>query len=74
MVIHSCPRYGISMSIDEKSCGPYTKLCQKPYKFDLEVKGQHCLGIMNKRNIFYPCAKNGMLISLWVGYEDTSVI
>ena len=31
----------------QKSCGPNTKLCQKPYKFDLEVKGQHCIRIMN---------------------------
>ena len=31
----------------KKSCGPNTKTCQKPYKFDLEVKVQVRIGIMN---------------------------
>ena len=35
----------------QKSCGPNTKPCHKPYKYDLEVKGQHCIGIMNVSNI-----------------------
>ena len=30
-----------------KSCGPNTKSCQKPYKFDLEVKDKGHTGVMN---------------------------
>ena len=33
-----------------KKCGPNTKLCQKPYKCDIEVKGQHRIGIMKPWN------------------------
>ena len=34
----------------QKSCALNTKPCQKPYKFDPEVKGQFRIGIMNVRN------------------------
>ena len=34
----------------QQSCGPNTNPCQKPYKFDLDVKGQHSSGIMNVRD------------------------
>ena len=34
----------------EKSCDPNMKTFQKPYKFDLKVKGQHLIGIINFRN------------------------
>ena len=49
MVTYSCARYGMTMSKDfvKISCGPNKKLCQKLYKFDLEVKGQCLFGIMN---------------------------
>ena len=38
MVIHPCAKYGKPMSNEKKSYVPNTKTCQKPYKFDLEVK------------------------------------
>ena len=33
-----------------RSYGSDTKTCQNPYKFDLEVKGQRRIGIMNVRD------------------------
>ena len=34
---------------DQKSYGPDTKTCQNPYEYDVEVKGQPRIGIMNVR-------------------------
>ena len=34
----------------QKSCDPNMKTVQKPYKFDLKVKGQHRIDIMNVRD------------------------
>ena len=50
LVIHSCIWFDCVKG--QKSCGPNTKAYQKAYKFDLWVKGQHHIGIMNKRNTF----------------------
>ena len=50
MVINACAKHGKSMSNIKECYGPDTKRCQKPCKFDLEVKCQHCIGIMNLRN------------------------
>ena len=47
----------------QKSCGPNTKPCQNPYKIDLEVKGQCCIGIINISNTSDPCAKYDMPMS-----------
>ena len=53
MVIHSCAKYGRTMSKDKKdvACTVQTWPSQKSYKFDLEVKGQCHIGIMNVCNI-----------------------
>ena len=42
MVIHSCAKYGMTMSKDKNM-----KPCQKPYKYDLDAKDQHPIGIIN---------------------------
>ena len=47
MVIHPCAKYGMPMSNQKKSYGPDTKTGQKLYKFDLEVKVQGRIWIMN---------------------------
>ena len=38
LVIHSCVKYNMIMSMD-KNCGPKTKSCQKLFKFDHETQG-----------------------------------
>ena len=53
MVIHPCAKYGKPMSNKKNSYGPDTKKCQKPYKFDLEVKVQGRIWIMNVRDTSY---------------------
>ena len=62
-LIDACAKYGKPMSNIKNCYGPNTKTCQKPCKFDLEVKGQHCIGIMNLRNTsshgYTPIAKYG---------------
>ena len=50
MVIHSCAKYGKPMSNQKKSYGLDMKTCQKPYKFDFEVKVLGCIWIMNVGN------------------------
>ena len=48
MVIHSCAKHSMTtVSKRKKSCGLNTKSCHKSYKFDLEVKGQLHIKIMN---------------------------
>ena len=49
MVIDPCAKYVKPMSI-QKSYGPDTKTCQEPYKFDLKVKVQGRIWIMNERD------------------------
>lgn len=49
MVIHSCAKHGMTMS-KTKSCGPKIKPFPAPYNFDLKVKGQRRIGIMNVRH------------------------
>ena len=56
------------MPKDKRSCGPNTKPCHKPYKFDLEVKGQRRIGIMNVCDTSFflvigPCALYGKPMS-----------
>ena len=48
MVMHSCAKYDIyGMTVKvQKSCDLNTAML-KPYKFDLEVKGQHHIRIIN---------------------------
>ena len=64
MVIDPYIKYGMPMSKlteafkydlevkgqQKKNYGPDTKTCQKPYKFDLEVKVLGCIWIMNVRD------------------------
>ena len=38
IMIDPFAKYGEPMSNKKNSCGPDTKTCQKPYKFDLKVK------------------------------------
>ena len=46
-----CQIWYDSMSVKgQKSSDPNTKPCHKPYKYDLEVKGQHRIGITNVRH------------------------
>ena len=49
-VIHPCAKYGKPMSIQKKSYGLDMKACQKPHKFDLKVKVQGRIWIMNVRD------------------------
>ena len=37
---------------EENSCGSHTKPCQKPYKFDFEVKGKRSIRNMNVLDTF----------------------
>ena len=48
MVIHSRAEYGMTISKD-KYAVVRTKSCHKPYKCDIEVKGQGQIGLMNLR-------------------------
>ena len=51
MVIDQCVCQIWYASVKSKiSYGPDKKTCQKPYRFDLDVKGQHRIGIMNVRD------------------------
>ena len=63
MVIHSCAKYDKPMSNQKKSDGPDTKTCQKPYKFDLEVKVQGRIWIFmygaHHLMVIHPCVKYG---------------
>ena len=47
MVIHSHAKQSVIKSKGIKSWGLNTKPCHKPYKFDLEVKGQHLIRMVN---------------------------
>ena len=47
MEIHPSSKYGKPISNSPESYGPDMKTCQKPYKFDLEVKVQGRILIMN---------------------------
>ena len=51
----------------QKSCGPNTKPCHKPYKFDLGVKDQRRVRTMNERHTFSHgdnlCFKYGKVMS-----------
>ena len=46
-----CQKWYTNVNPKKKSYEPDTTTCQKPYKFDLEVKGKHCIGITNVRDI-----------------------
>ena len=50
LVIHPCAKYGKPISIQKKSYGPDRKTCQNPYKFDLKVKVQGRIWVMNIRD------------------------
>ena len=50
--IHACKKYGKPMSNKKYSYGLGRKTYQNLCKFDLEVKGQHRIWIMNIRNRF----------------------
>ena len=45
MVIDACAKHGKSMSNIKECYRPDTKKCQKPCKFDLEVKGQRRINL-----------------------------
>ena len=51
----------------KSSYGPDTKTCQKPYKFDIEIKVQGRIGIMNLRDtclmVIHPIVKHGKPMS-----------
>ena len=64
---------------NKKSYGPDTKTCQKPYKFDLEVKVQGPIWIMNVRdtsshgdNTHVPTlvSQCQTIKKLWAGHES----
>ena len=44
-VIYSCVKYDKTTSLDQKSCGPNTKPCQKTHTSHLKVKCQHRIEI-----------------------------
>ena len=50
IVIHPVANMGKPIPTQKNSNGPATKTCQKPYKFDLKVKVQGCIWIMNVRD------------------------
>ena len=58
------------MSINKKRYGPDTKTCQKPYKFDLEVKVQGRIWIMNVRDTSSHGDTTMCQIKLWAGHES----
>ena len=75
LVIDPCAKYGRPMSKQKKSYGPDTKTCQKPYKFDLEVR----IWIMNVRdtsshgdNTHVPTlvSQCQTIKKLWAGHES----
>ena len=41
----------MTMSKNNKAFVQKQSHVKKPYKFDLDVKGQHCSGIMNVRDV-----------------------
>ena len=49
MMIDSCTKDDMPMS-KQKHVNVLTQTCQKPYKFDLEVKRQRRIGITNVRD------------------------
>ena len=51
MVIDLCAKYGYPMSM-KKIYGPDTEHVENPYKFDLEVKFQGRILIMNVRDTY----------------------
>ena len=51
IVIHSCAKQYDYVK-GQKRCGPNTEACHKTYRFDLEVKGQRQIRIMNVRDTF----------------------
>ena len=50
MVLDPCAKYGMPMSQLTEITGPGHKDMKKAYKFYLQVKGQHRIGIMNVHN------------------------
>ena len=50
MVIDPCDKYGMPVSKLTEVTGHGHKDMIKAYKFDLEVKGQHRIGILNIHN------------------------
>ena len=50
MVKHSCDKYGMTISKQENPVALTRSHVKKPYKFDVEVKGQRCIRIMNIRD------------------------
>ena len=47
MVIHSRAKQSMTIFKGQKKLSPEHRQCHKPYKFDLEVKVQGCIRIMN---------------------------
>ena len=62
MVKHSCDKYGMTISKQENPVALTRSHVKKPYKFDVEVKGQRCIRIMNIRDTSFqsdtPMCKN----------------
>ena len=53
MYITHCPiviHCQIGYDYEKKKLWPDHKFCQKPYKFDLEFKGQRLIGVKNERD------------------------
>ena len=75
MVIETCVSNMMGQYQNNRSCGLDTKTSQKAYIFDLEVKGQHCIGIMNVCNISSHVAnivcQCQSLKKLWARHETT---
>ena len=63
-VIDPCAKYGMPMSKQKLSYD--TNTCQIPYKFDLEVKSQHRIIIMNVLNT--PSHGDRLMCQMWYDY------
>ena len=55
MMIDACFKYGKAMSNQKTDIGRTQKHVKKPFKFDLEIKGQRCIGIINLSNTLSRC-------------------
>ena len=52
--INQSIKYGMTMSKDNKAVVQTQSHVNKPCKFDIDVKGQHCSGVMNVRDTSSP--------------------
>ena len=60
----------MTMSKNNKAFVQKQSHVKKPYKFDLDVKGQHCSGIMNVRDTSFHGDR--LMIQIWLANVKTN--